>query len=153
MLYSENDKALVKKQLTRGLLITLLLTLIPSIPSIILVYTARIRWLSIVFSILGGAAAIFYFGMYVQPIISYLRYLNEIFGGRNHEFTGELTEIAQDSVREGVPCKTLFFADDAGDMQRLCYYDQIKYEKGCVTVGGRYHVTVHGQSIIAIASE
>ena len=63
MLYSENDKALVKKQLTRGLVITLLLALIPSIPSIILVYTARIRWLSMAFSILGGAAAIFYFGM------------------------------------------------------------------------------------------
>ena len=153
MLYSENDKALVKSQLLRRLIIVLLLALVPSIPAVILVYTARIRWLSAALSILGGAAAIFYFGLYAQPVISYLRYLHEVIGGRNHVFTGELTEIAQDSVREGVPCKSLFFRDDSGDEQRLCYYDQIKYTEGCVAVGGRYRVTVHGQSIIAISAE
>ena len=149
MLYSEADRSLVKSQLIRRLAVVLLLALVPSIPAIVLVYTARIRWLSMLLSMLGGAAAIFYYGMCVQPVIAYLRYLNEIIGGRNHVFTGELTEIAQDSVREGVPCKTLFFRDE----QRLCYYDEVKYTKGFVKVGGRYRVMVHGQSIIEISAE
>ena len=153
MLYTEADKTSVKKQLLRRLAVTCVLALIPNIPSIVLLYTARIRWLSMLLSMLGGAAAIFYYGMYTQPVIAYLRYLNEIIGGRSHEFTGELTEIAQDSVREGVPCKSLLFCDDAGDAQRLCYYDEVKYQKGCVTMGSRYRVTVHGQSIIAISAE
>ena len=153
MLYSEADRSLVKAQLIRRLIVVVLLALIPSIPAVVLVYTARIRWLSMLLSMLGGAAAIFYYGMYTQPVIAYLRYLNEIIGGRSHEFTGELTEIAQDSVREGVPCKSLLFCDDAGDAQRLCYYDEVKYQKGCVTMGSRYRVTVHGQSIIAIYAE
>ena len=153
MLYTETDRSLIKKQLLRGLIVTALLALVPSIPAIVLVYTARILWLSTALSILGAALAIFYYGMYVQPVVSYLIYLNEILGGRSHEFVGELTEIAQDSVREGVPCKSLFFRDDAGDEQRLCYFDQVKYKKDCVAVGSRYHVTVHGQSIIAICAE
>lgn len=153
MLYSAADKESIKKQLLRRLGLLLLLALIPAIPAVVLVYTARIQWLSAALGILGGSAAIFYWGLYVQPVISYLRYLHEIIGGRSHEFTGELTEIAQDSVREGVPCKTLFFRDDAGDEQRLCYYDQVKYSDGCIAVGSRYRITVHGQSIIAISAE
>ena len=120
---------------------------------IVLLYTARIRWLSMGFSIFGAALAVFYWGLFVQPVIAYLRYLYEIIGGRSHKFTGELTEIAQDSVREGVPCKTLFFCDDAGDAQRLCYLDQLKHTEGSLTVGTRYRVTVHGQSILALAAE
>ena len=153
MLYTEADKTSVKKQLLRRIAVTCVLALIPNIPSIVLLYTARIRWLSMGFSIFGAALAVFYWGLFVQPVIAYLRYLNEIIGGRSHVFTGELTEIAQDSVREGVPCKTLFFCDDAGDAQRLCYLDQIKHTEGSLTVGTRYRVTVHGQSILALAAE
>ena len=102
---------------------------------------------------LGCAMAIFYWGLSVYPVLAYLRYLREIVDGRTHAFTGELTEIAQDSVREGVRCKTLFFTDDAGDDQRLCYYDLNKYpQEGC-SVNRRYTVTVHGQSIVAIQPE
>ena len=153
MLYTEADKTAVKKQLLRRIVITCVLALIPNIPSIILLYTARIQWLSMTLSIIGGALAVFYWGLYVQPVIAYLRYLNEVIGGRNHEFTGALTEIAQDSVREGVPCKTLFFCDDAGDAQRLCYLDHIKHTEGMLCVGSRYRITVHGQSILAITAE
>lgn len=153
MLYTEADKTSVKKQLLHRILITCVLALIPNIPSIVLLYTARIQWLSMTLSIIGGALAVFYWGLYVQPVIAYLRYLNEVTGGRNHEFTGALTEIAQDSVREGVPCKTLFFCDDAGDAQRLCYLDVIKHTEGMLCVGSRYRITVHGQSILAITAE
>ena len=106
MLYSQTDKDTAKKQLTRRLIVLALLALIPNIPAVVLLLTVRIQWLSAALSILGGAAAIFCWGMFCQPIVAYLRYLHEVIGGRSHEFTGELTEIAQDSVREGVACKS-----------------------------------------------
>lgn len=153
MMYSETDIRSIRTQMIRRIAFTLLLALLPNIAAGVVMATVRIQWLSVALGMLGGALAVLYWGMSVSPVWSYYRYLREVVGGRTHEFTGELTEIAQDSVREGVRCKTLFFSDDAGDDQRLCYFDLNKYpQEGC-GVNRRYLVTVHGQSIVAIQPE
>lgn len=153
MMYSETDIRSIRAQLLRRIAFMLLLVLVPNVTAGVVMATVRIEWLSVALGILGCAMAIFYWGLSIYPVYAYFRYLREVVGGRTHEFTGELTEIAQDSVREGVHCKTLFFSDDAGDDQRLCYYDLNKYpQEGC-SVNRRYTVTVHGQSIVAIQPE
>ncbi len=153
MMYSENDRKNCNKQLLGRIGVMFALLLAPNGIALAIMYTVRIQWLSIALGLLGAAMAIFYWGLYCAPVASYWRYLKEILGGRTHAFTGELTEIALDSVREGVPCKTLFFCDDAGDAQRLCYWDEEKYADGDAVCGQRYRVTVHGQSIVAIERE
>lgn len=153
MMYSDTDIKSIRAQLLRRIAFMALLVVLPNVAAGVVMNTVRIEWLSVALGFLGCAMAIFYWGMSVYPVLAYLRYLREIVDGRTHAFTGELTEIAQDSVREGVRCKTLFFTDDAGDDQRLCYYDLNKYpQQGCA-VHQRYAVTVHGQSIVAIQPE
>ena len=104
-------------------------------------------------SLLGAAAAIFYWGLCISPLTAYKRFLREVLTGRNHEFTGELKAVEQDSVREGVLCKALVFADDAGDEERLCYFDVQKYPKDGLNCGERFKITVHGQSILELVPE
>ena len=61
--------------------------------------------------------------------------------------------IAEDSVREGVPCKTLYFHDEAADDEKLCYFDLSKYPREGFPTGQRFVVSVHGQSIVSMQSE
>ena len=115
--------------------------------------TVRIQWLSVALSLLGAAAVIFYWGLCISPLTAYKRFLREVLTGRNHEFTGELKAVEQDSVREGVLCKALVFADNAGDEERLCYFDVQKYPKDGLNCGERFKITVHGQSILELVPE
>ena len=102
---------------------------------------------------LGGAMAIFTWGLFCYPVYAYLRYAREVVTGRSHEFRGTLTTIAEDSVREGVPCKTLYFHDEAADDEKLCYFDLSKYPREGFPTGQRFVVSVHGQSIVSMQSE
>lgn len=153
MMYTEKDVQGTRAQLIRRVAVAAIAALILNGIAAVIMYTVRIEWLSMALALLGGAAAIFCWGMFGRPVYAYLRYLREVVSGRTHDFTGVLTEIAQDSVREGVPCKTLFFSDDAGDAQRLCYYDLYKYPTEGCQVNQRYTVTVHGQAIVSIQPE
>ena len=134
MLYSPDDIARIKKQIWRRIAVL-------------------IQWLSVALSLLGAAAAIFYWGLCISPLTAYKRFLREVLTGRSHEFTGELKAVEQDSVREGVLCKALVFADDAGDEERLCYFDVQKYPKDGLNCGERFKITVHGQSILELVPE
>ena len=91
--------------------------------------------------------------LFCYPVYAYLRYAREVVTGRNHEFRGTLTTIAEDSVREGVPCKTLYFHDEAADDEKLCYFDLSKYPREGFPTGQRFVVSVHGQSIVSMQSE
>ena len=44
-------------------------------------------------------------------------------------------------------------ADDAGDEERLCYFDVQKYPKDGLNCGERFKITVHGQSILELVPE
>lgn len=153
MLYSEADKKATKAQLTRRILMMVFLAILPNIAAAVIMYTVRIQWLSLLLGCLGGALAIFYWGLCCYPVYAYLRYVRDILEGRNHVFSGTLKAMAQDSVREGVPCKTMYFADDAGDEERLCYFDLQKYPQQGFAQGQRYVVSVHGQAIISMQPE
>lgn len=153
MLYSQTDIKTTAQQLVRRIVCAVLLAIIPNIAAGVIMATVRIQGLSILLGCLGGALAIFYWGLFVSPVIAYLRYVREVVPGRSHQFHGTLRSIAQDSVRDGVPCKTLYFYDEEADDEKLCYYDLIKYPKEGFAEGNRFAVTVHGQSIVAMQPE
>ncbi len=149
MLYSAKDRAVLRGQLFRRLSLDALIFLVPFAIGLVLMYTCRIEWLSMLLSMLGMVAAVFYYGMCVSPFLSYDRFLREIAAGRSRSFTGAFLREESASVRDGVACRTLYFADkDASDEERLCYLDLEKeYD---FSEGGLYRVTAHGQSIIGI---
>lgn len=149
MFYSESDKANCKKMLIKRLLCALAILLIPQIPAFILMYTSRSLVLSSFLSCLGIAGMLFYWGFCLSPVIAYLRYLNEILGGRNHEFTARLIEKGDEAQRDGVKTVALSFVDEGGD-ERLCYIDEIMLPKCTLTPGENYAITVHGQSILSL---
>lgn len=153
MLYSPDDIARIQKQIWRRIAVLAVLFILPNIGAFAVMTTVRIQWLSVALSLLGAAAAIFYWGLCISPLMAYKRFLREVLTGRNHEFTGELKAVEQDSVREGVLCKALVFADDAGDEERLCYFDVQKYPKDGLNCGERFKITVHGQSILELVPE
>ena len=153
MLYTEKDVMSARSQLLRRIGMTAALALVPNLAALLLMYTARIEGLSVALGCLGGALAIFYWGLFVYPVLAYLRFVREVVGGRSHSFTGTLTSIAEDSVREGVPCKTLYFHDEAADDAKLCYFDLSKYPREGFPTGQRFVVSVHGQSIVSMQSE
>ena len=148
MLYTKDDLKKSQAALQRKILVLALIALIPQIPAAILMYTARIEWLTIFLSLLGIFGALFYWGLWCAPTNAYRRFVRDILDGRSHEFSGTLARQAQESVRESVPCRTLYFVDDKDGQERLCYLDVKKDSP--LSEGGRYAVTVHGQAIVSL---
>ncbi len=87
----------------------------------------RLQWLTILLTILGGALAIFCYGMFINPVLSYSRHLKNVLEGRTKETTGRLTEISSQScIREGVeyyPMTVNIGAKNEQADDRLFYYD------------------------------
>ncbi len=152
MLYSENDRTLCKKMLTKRLLCALACLLVPQIPAFVLMYTGRSLVLSSVLSCAGIAGCVFYWGFNLSPVISYLKYLNEILSGRNHEFSARLLSRGDEAQRDGVKTVALSFMDEGGD-ERLCYIDEIKLPACSLNIGETYKITVHGQSVLSAIPE
>ena len=153
MLYSQQDIQNARNQLLRRIGLMAALAILPNVAGIVVMYTIRIEWLSVLLGCLGGAMAIFTWGLFCYPVYAYLRYAREVVTGRNHEFRGTLTTVAEACVREGVPCKTLYFHDEAADDEKLCYFDLSKYPREGFPTGQRFVVSVHGQSIVSMQSE
>lgn len=149
MLYTDEDQLTLRRQLTNRILIDAAIFLIPFAIGVVIMYTSRREWLSVLLSMLGLFGAIFYTGMCLSPFLSYWRFLRDIRNGRSRSFRGELLREESGSLREGIRCRTLYFSDDEkpGE-ERLCYLDREK-EYAFVT-GCKYEITTHGQSIIAI---
>ena len=149
MLYSIQDKQTLRGQIAGRVSLAAAMFLVPFIIGLILMYTVRIEWLSLLLSLLGMAGAVFYYGLCVSPFISYHKFLTEILNGRSREFTGPLLREESGSVRDGVSCRTLYFGDlEHEGEERLCYLDVEKeyaFEEGRI-----YRLTTHGQSIIGI---
>jgi hypothetical protein len=153
-LYQQNDWADNHRQFKRRLwtlLIPEFLFLTGVIVSIL--PGVRLQWLTILLTILGGGLAIFCYGLFISPIVSYGRHLKNVLDGRKKEVTGRLTEIgSQSCIREGVEYYPITVnigekGDQADD--RLFYYDAHKgippFEPGDMVT-----VTSHDKAVAEI---
>ncbi len=149
MLYSQEDKQNLRKQLIRRIALTAAIFLVPFACGLVIMYTSRQQWLSWLLSVVGMAAAVLFYGLCVSPFVAYAKYLREVTAGMSRSFQGGLLREESVSVREGVRCRTLYFSDEEKEgEERLCYLDQEKpfdFSKDRT-----YRITVHGQSIIEI---
>ena len=78
----------------------------------------------------AGVYAIFFFGVYAKPMLSYAKHINYMLDGRLRETTGYLTQYSENlSERNGVECHAIMInvgeKDDRED-DRLYYYDAKK---------------------------
>lgn len=148
MLYTDAEKQALKGQLIRRILLTIALFLAVFSGAIIVMFTSRQMWLSMVFCGLAVAAAVFFYGFFVSPFIAYYRYLKDVFEGKHREFCAQFLRSEEVSVRDGVPMQSLYFSGEHGQTERLCYLDAEKsfpFEENA-----QYKVTVHGQSVIGV---
>ncbi len=127
-MYQTSDLEENRQQLKRRLL-ALLLPMVLLIAGIVvsLLPDIRLQWLTILLTILGGAAVIFCYGIFIHPVLSYGRHLKNVLEGRRRETTGRLSEFSSQSCfREGVEYYPMVInTGDKGDEadDRLFYYD------------------------------
>lgn len=153
MLYSQQDIQNARNQLLRRIGLMAALAILPNVAGIVVMYTIRIEWLSVLLGLPGRRDGHLHLGPVLLPGLRLPALCAGGRHGRSHEFRGTLTTIAEDSVREGVPCKTLYFHDEAADDEKLCYFDLSKYPREGFPTGQRFVVSVHGQSIVSMQSE
>ena len=101
-MYTEKDYQANRLQLKHRL--TML-----GIPALLLLiciiwsFIVRIKWVTILATMVLSVSALFAYGMLLFPIIAYGRHLNDILHGRTHLMTGAFKTLGQDKVlREGV---------------------------------------------------
>ena len=95
--------------------------------ALIVSFTLRIQWLSVLLLITGGALLIFLWDTMLSPLKAYRKFLRDLLGGRKREYSGVFQGFENiDIVREGVYCRP--FMLNVGDVQdekdeRLLYWD------------------------------
>ncbi len=127
-MYLTSDRQENRQQLKRRLL-ALLIPMALFLAGIVvsLLPNIRLQWLTTLLTIAGGAMAIFCYGVFISPVVSYGRHLRNVLDGRKRETTGRLTDFSSQSCfREGVEYYPMTInigvkGEEADD--RLFYYD------------------------------
>lgn len=88
-----------------------------------------------VLTLLAGVYAVFFYGVYAKPMLSYRKHINYMLDGRLRETTGYLIQFSENlSERNGVECHAIMInvgeKDDRED-DRLYYYDAKKLPLPC----------------------
>ena len=72
MLYSQQDIQSARNQLLRRIGLMAALAILPNVAGIVVMYTIRIEWLSVLLGCLGGAMAIFTWGLFCYPVYTFI---------------------------------------------------------------------------------
>lgn len=125
-MYTEQDYEDIRNQLKKRWLAV-------SVPSLMLLagivvsFILRVKWVTVVLSVVLGAGFIFFHGMLISPLAAYRNHLNNVLHGKTRSATGAFKEMEEQSVmRDGVRFYPLMIS--VGDMDdpeddRLFYYD------------------------------
>lgn len=119
--YQANRKQLRKRSVLLG--IPALLMLAVMLVSFIL----RIKWLTMLSTIILGSFSLFCYYLLLYPIIAYGRHMHELLYGRTRTLEGAFKSMSEDKVlREGVefyPVTITVGRMDVPEDERLLYYD------------------------------
>ena len=159
MLYSQSDRDAVLRQRKRRMLAVWIPTAILLLLSIAAFVWYRTNhdesgWIvSGLITILGGAYCIFFYGVYLRPILKYKKHLDYMLEGNKRVTEGylkEITETVQD--HDGIDCYTVLInvgeKNDPED-DRLLYLDAYKSMAGYQT-GDRIRVESNDRMIASV---
>jgi hypothetical protein len=159
MLYSQSDRDQVNATLKkRAVAVWLPAALLLALAVAAFVWY-RLRhdesgWIvSGLFTILGGAYAVFFYGVYLGPVRKYRKHLNYMFDGIKRETNGifkEITETVAD--RDGIDCYSVWLnvgEKNDPDDDRLFYLDAYKSMAG-FQPGDRIRIESNDRMIASI---
>lgn len=120
----------------------------------VLIFVLAIRRVPEVFvmiaTILAGGLAIFVFGLFIKPVLSYKRHMDNCLHGRTHDVTGAFKEMGEETVdKDGVRFWPMIL--NVGNMEdeeddRLLYYDANLPRPGFVR-GQMLTVSAHDKAV------
>ena len=125
-MYTEQDYADIRGQIRRRAMILGIPALL-LLAGVVISFIYRIRWATVLLTIVLGAYCIFGYGLLLGPVIAYGRHLDDVLHGRVRTLTGAFKEMEEDTVvRDGVRYYPMML--NVGDMEkpeddRLFYYD------------------------------
>ena len=113
---------------------------------------ARNRTGAVLSFVIGGVAAIFYWGVLGGDVARYERFLRGIRTGLHSSFTGTVLSVGEVAVHDDLPMQQIRIQDEEEDVERLCYRDVFKTDPVLTELkaGDRYRFTTHAQAIIAM---
>jgi len=136
MLYSQTDRSLAKAEVTKRKLIVFIPIILTGLLSVAIFVWFRLQhdvsgWIySSLIMIIGGAYGIFFYGVYLKPMLVYRKHVDYMLDGRMRETEGVLKEISSDiEDKEGLDCYALYVNIGQGNHpedDRLLYLDAQK---------------------------
>ncbi len=132
-MYTREDQHQAQRQSTQRLMITIVPAAILFAAAVAVFIIGRVNrsekaWIiTAVLTVLAGVYAIFFYGVYAKPMLSYRNHINYMLDGRHREATGYLINFSENvSDRNGIECHAMMInvgeKDDRED-DRLYYYD------------------------------
>ena len=159
MLYSQSDRDQVNAALKKRAIAVWLPTALLLALAIAAFVWYRLRhdesgWIvSGLLTILGGAYAIFFYGVYLGPVRKYKKHLDYMFDGMKRETAGVFKEISTNVIdRDGIDCYSVWLnvgeKNDPED-DRLFYLDAYKSMAG-FQPGDRVRVLSNDRMIASV---
>ncbi len=150
-MYTEQDYSAISAQLKKRVLML-------SVPAALLLgaviwsFAVRIKWLTMLLTMLTGAYCVFTHGMLVSPVAAYRRHIANALTGRTRKTTGIFKEMESAPVqREGVQYyPMLLTVGDPNNPEddRLFYYDA-NLPRPNWTSGQKLTITSHDKFVAA----
>ena len=160
MLYSQADKDAAAAKVKQRALVVWIPTALLLVLSIVTFILYRINhdetgWgLSALFTILAGGYCIFFYGVYLGPMLKYKKHIFYMLEGRKSVTTGVLTDISENVLdKDGIDCYSIVInigekSDPEDD--RLFYLDAYKSLDG-FKLGDRIRIESNDRMIADVA--
>ena len=135
-MYTRQDQQQAARQAKRRTLIAFIPAAVVFALAVILFIVGRMNrseqmWkVTAALTVLAGAYATFFYGVYAKPMRAYRNHINYMLDGRLRETTGYLIDFSENlSERNGVDCHAIMInvgEKDEREDDRLYYYDAKK---------------------------
>lgn len=153
-MYNEAEYGQSKEQLNKRLLVYFSVLLI-AFAGIIISFIFRIKWLTIMITIVGGSILLLMYSLFIYPVRAYRKHLWYVLYGKQRDTSGYISSFNEEDevLRDGVSYYSLTInvgeKNDEED-ERLFYYDREKLPFGYKT-GERVNITAQEKLIANIA--
>ncbi|MEA5016961.1 MAG: hypothetical protein VB099_20630 [Candidatus Limiplasma sp.] len=139
-MYRQEDRVSAAAEAKKRWIVTLLpgaLLIVVGIIVFVICQIQRLEWgwiFACACTVLGGAYVLFFYGVYLKPVLLYKKHVDYMLDGRKRETTGLLQEVAQEVTdKDGLDCYAIIVnVGDKNDPEdeRLFYVDALKGRPG-----------------------
>lgn len=148
-MYDKNDLSKARRS-ARNALLLMLLPAIPLLGGVVWSFIVRVKWLTMLLSMLTGCWIVFIYHMVLVPRRAYLEHIESAMGRSQKEFEGRYTRMEETPVERNNVMYYAFYLN-VGEKQdpeddRLFYYDALKPLPGW-KAGDRLHISSYDKFV------